>query len=112
VSRTPRSVAAGDALAALAQVLVPYLKPLLATQQPAEPLVDVAKAVPTSRRSLYRACRGGEIDGAVRVARRWLAPRASLDAWLRARGPRLVPAAQQIEDDLEGLRALLAAGRR
>jgi hypothetical protein len=121
VIRVPRSAAMGkldaaslaalsQALPVFAEILAPYLRPLLAPEDAF--LVDVANAVPTSRRSLYAACRRGEIDGAVRVARRWLAPKASLDTWLRARGPRLVTSTPEEEDDdLEPLRRRLAARR-
>ncbi len=73
-------------------------------------LVDVLRAVPASKRSILRACRLGEIAGAAKVGRRWLAPQSSIDAWLRARGPRVVKAAHD-EDDLEDLRRELSRTR-
>ncbi len=104
-----------EALRAMATALAPLLVPLILEAlrgATSAPLVDIAAAVPASRRSLYRAARAGEIAGAVRVARRWCAPRESLDAWLRARGPRLVEAPEDERDELERVRARLAAGNR
>ena len=82
-------------------------------QEHAEParLVDVARAYPISRRVVYRACRLGRIPGAVRVARRWLAPLDAIETWLQAQGPR--PDAVEDEgDELDELRAALAKGVR
>jgi hypothetical protein len=91
----------------LVMLAVPELRGL---ERGACDLVDVAAAVPASRRVLFRACRDGAIVGASRVGRRWLAPRSSIDEWLRSRGPRLVPAAPADDDDdeLEALRQSLA----
>ena len=101
-----------ELLEALAQRLAPLVARYLG-ESASSHLVDVAASVPASKRALYRACRRGEIEGATRVARRWLAPRAAIEAWLRARGPRLVPAPTAEADDLEPLRRrLLAGGRR
>jgi len=101
------------ALDALAAALLPRLRALLAVDAQGAELVDVVRIVPSSRRSLMVACRSGEIPGAVKVARRWCAPRASVDAFLMARGPRVVPKTQADDDDLEETRRLLAApGRR
>ncbi len=74
-------------------------------------LIDVLSSIPGSRRSLLSACRSGEISGAVKIARRWLASRTAIDAYLRARGPRLVERDDADEDDLEGVRRALSAGR-
>jgi hypothetical protein len=59
-----------------------------------------------------RACRSGAIVGAVRVGRRWLAPRASVQAWLRSMGPRSLTTPKDGGDDLEPLRAALARPAR
>ena len=104
----------GEALGAMAVALAPYLIPLIVEAlggAPKAALVDVAAAVPARKRTLYAACRRGEIAGASRVGRRWLAPRASLDAWLASRGPRLVPALEEA-DELESVRQRLASGRK
>lgn len=104
---------AGDAgegaLRALAAALVPYLRELLRAERCDEELVDVAAVVPLPRRAIMRACRAGRIPGAVRVARRWLASRGAVAAWLREVGPRPVRAQA---DDLEDLRRSLARGGR
>jgi hypothetical protein len=104
---------ADAALRALAIALLPHLVDLLSAQRSDEHLIDVCAAVPGPRRSIMAACRRGDIFGAVRVGRRWLAPRAGIDAWLRARGPRIVSSLDGDEDDLESVRRSLATpGRR
>ena len=109
LARRPPVDPARDALRAFAVALAPYLREIAALERRGEELVDVVLAVPASKRALMRACRVGEIAGAVRVARRWLAPKVSLDDWLRELGPRSVPAPRHgTEDDLESLRASLA----
>ena len=95
-----------DALRALALALLPYLLGLLDAQHQGGELVDVVTFVPGPPRSVRRAARGGQIEGAVKVGRRWLAPRSSVEAWLRAAGPRVVPAPASA-DDLDGLRMRL-----
>lgn len=102
----PIASADADAMRGLARALVPYLKELLEQRQGAE-LVDVVREVPASKRAVMRACREGRIVGAVRVARRWLAPKSSVMAWLGQLGPRLVAPADE-DDDLGPLRAELA----
>jgi excisionase family DNA binding protein len=105
----------GAAIEALVSTLWPYFRPLVLEAiggAPKAALVDIADHVPTSRRSLYRAARAGEIEGAVRVGRRWLAPREALDAWLRSRGPRVVEPPANDADALEFVRQRLANGTR
>jgi len=104
--------AAHDAAGELLALLERLVDARLATRQARGDgdLVDVASAIPASRRVLFAACRDGAIVGASRVGRRWIAPRSSIDEWLRSRGPRLVPAAPADEgdDELEALRQSLA----
>jgi hypothetical protein len=104
----------GHALDALADALLPRLLARLGTEREAGELVEVAGIVPLPRRVVLRACRGGAIPGAVRVARRWLAPRSSVDAWLRSQGPRVVPTPRDDgeDDDLEETFASLARPSR
>ncbi len=102
----PASDPAAVALDALAAALAPRVAALLS---PRDELVDVAREVPASKRVLYSLCRRGEIGGAVRVGRRWLAPRASVDAWLRARGPRVVAPVEGEADVERALRRLGAS---
>jgi excisionase family DNA binding protein len=102
--------AANAALDALADALLPRLLSRLATERRDAEHVDVAAVVPLPRRTVYRACRAGRIEGARRVGRRWLATRAAVDAWIRACGPRAVPSPD--DDELEPLRRALARGRR
>jgi excisionase family DNA binding protein len=104
----PAPALEAQALDALAGLLAPRVARLLANDRFEGKLVDVAEAVPVSRRVLYRACRAGRIAGAVRVGRRWLAARDALDAWLRSCGPRAVAASDPDDsDDLEPLRRRL-----
>ncbi len=78
-------------------------------------LLDVLETVPGPRRSIMKAARSGKIRGAVRVGRRWLAPREAINDWLTRVGPRPLAAAksEDVDDELEPLRRrLLAGGRR
>jgi len=101
------------ALQALAVALLPHLRQLLVDDHRGGDLVDVLVTVPGPKRTMMAACRRGDIAGAVMVGRRWLAPRAEVEAWLRARGPRLVPDPDGDDDDLEAVRRSLATpGRR
>jgi hypothetical protein len=100
-----------DAIRALAVALLPYLRELGALEQRDGELADVAGVVPLPRRVVYAACRSGAIAGASRVARRWLATRSAIDAWLRARGPRLVQA-EHDDDELEATRRRLTSPAR
>lgn len=75
-------------------------------------LVDVLERVPharlSERRAALRACRTGGISNATKISRRWKAPQASILAWLRTLGPRLVPDPPDPEaDELEDVRARL-----
>ena len=101
-----------DALRALALALLPHLRELLGVHQ-GEELVDVAETVPLPRRTVFAACRRGQIEGASRRGRRWLATKSAVDAWLRAGGPRLVQTTADDEDELESMRrSLVSNGRR
>jgi len=103
--------AGAAALDALADALLPRLRARLAAEAHAGELVDVVATIPAPKRALQRACRTGAIVGATRVGRRWLAPRASVDAWLRAIGPRPVAKAGDEGDALQRMRARLARPR-
>lgn len=89
-----------------------------------EGLVDVAAAVDGTRddgasrarrRTVHRAARGGEIAGACRVGRSWLAPAASVAAWVAAKVPTRSSASaaddadDQDDDELGPLRDALGA---
>lgn len=101
------------AMHALAIALLPHLRQLLAAERDGVDLVDVCATVPGPKRTVMAACRRGDVTGAVRVGRRWLAPRAGVEAWLRSRGPRLVNAPGNDDDELESVRRSLATpGRR
>ena len=65
---------------------VPARRPR-AGSSPGDELVDVVRFVPAPKRCVMRACRAGRIAGASLVGRRWLAPRAAVEAWLRELGP-------------------------
>ncbi len=80
-----------DVLKVLAQALAPYLADLLKSSEASADWVDVAAALPTSKRVLWRACRRGELP-ARRVKRRWLARRADLDAWIESHETGVRPA--------------------
>ncbi len=107
------------ALDALARALAPRIAPLIARLLGLAPredhLVDVARAIPAPRKTLYRACREGGIQGAAVVGRRWLARQSAIDDYLRARGPRVVEDSDEDGDEFEELRARFARpvpGRR
>ena len=93
-------------LRTLARVLRPYLRALEEEERHGAQLVDVLKFVPAPKRTVMAACRTGKIDGATKVGRRWLAPRAAVERWLRQRGPRVVP---DKPDRLEALRRRLSS---
>jgi hypothetical protein len=98
-----------DALRALATALAPYLRDVLAlASAPTEELVDVVRFVPGPKRSVMRACRAGRIAGASLVGRRWVARRGAVEAWLRELGPRVLPTADNEDDELEDIRRRLA----
>jgi hypothetical protein len=102
----PASTADADtALRALAAALAPYLREVLAAEADAVILLDVARAVPLSRRVLFAACRRGELQ-AVKKGRNWLATREAIDTWLRLGAPHLVPPSSE-DDELEPLRRSL-----
>ncbi len=103
----PATEAGADALRALAAALAPYLRKLLVDEVNAAHLADVADFVPLPRRTVYAACRRGDL-AAVKRGRRWLATRAAIDAWLRLGGPRLVASPSEADDDLENVRKSLA----
>jgi hypothetical protein len=79
-----------DVLKVLAQALAPYLADLLGRNEASADWVDVAAALPTSKRVLWRACRRGELP-ARRVKRRCLARRADLDAWIESHETGMAP---------------------
>lgn len=64
--------------------LVVVVGPATTTNADADPIVDVAKEVPLPRALVYRAARAGEIAGAAKKGRRWLAARSAVRAWLTA----------------------------
>jgi hypothetical protein len=111
-----------EALRLLARALAPYLREIIAATLREHEVVDVLDLLPgvdkrqALRRTALRACREGQIAEASKIARRWVAPRASVEAWLRSHGPRPVTAATaEPEDDLEEVRRSLsrpARGRR
>ena len=74
--------------------------------------MDVLHTVPGPKRSVMRVCRAGRIKGAVRVGRRWLAPRAAIDAWLQTLTPRATSKDEHEGDDLEEIRERLARPSR
>jgi hypothetical protein len=105
--------ASSVALRALAEALAPHLRELLDGARVEGELVDVAAVVPLPRRTVYRACRRGDVVGASRVGRRWLASRGAVEAWLRACGPRALATPADDDEDLESVRRSLATpGRR
>ena len=104
--------AGAAALRSMAVALLPYLRELLEGEHRSEDLVDVVASVPAPKRTVMRACRTGAIAGASRVGRRWLAPRASVDKYLQARGPKAVANVSDEDDGLEALRRRIAAGGR
>lgn len=54
----------------------------------ADPLVDVADALPLSRRAAYALARSGKISGAAKVGKKWMARRSAVAALIERR-PRL-----------------------
>jgi hypothetical protein len=98
--------AGSDALRVLAVALLPYLLELIAIDRRDDELCDVLQTIPgPPRRSILRDCRSGAIANASCIGRRWIAPRASIAAYLRDRAPRVVPRAAA--DDLEAVRERL-----
>jgi hypothetical protein len=89
----------------LAAALAPYLRELLLAEQDAKSLLDVAQAVPLSRRALFAACRRGDLV-AVKRGRHWVATRAAIDDWLRLGAPHVVPASSE-DDGLDEVRRSL-----
>ena len=87
--------AAKVSYAAALEALPPALRPLVASIVPAvaaymreqvedDPFEDVCKAVPRSRRAIQRACRAGEIPGATKTGRTWIARKSAIAEWLGA----------------------------
>ncbi len=124
-----RGAEAMTQLRALVLAAVPELAELLASAGPDGQLVDVLNMLPPSERkpggdgrhrigvarAAVTACRSGAIAGAAMVGRRYVAPRSSVLAWLRAQGPRPLPAPVDkagMGDELEDLRRSLARPER
>jgi hypothetical protein len=101
-----------DVLRALARVLAPLLREVLAEARSDDDVVEVVTIVPMPRRALFAILRRGEIPGAVRKARRWFARRGDVLAWLRARGRALVTPGKDGDEFEELRRAILRPGRR
>ena len=100
-----------DVLEMIAQAVAPRVGELLASKRSEEGLVDVALFVgETKQRRIAGPCRSGAVAGACKVARRWRAPRAAVEAWLRTLRPRAssTARAEREDDDLEMLRRRLA----
>lgn len=129
VSRTRRrTVKPGPAYAAALAALPPALRPIAEAIAPvvaalvreqsfeADPVVDICASVPRSRRAVQRACRAGEIDGATKNGRAWLARRSAVDAWLAGQRPVPARTARDDDDDLDEVRSALGlrvvGGRR
>ena len=78
--------------------------------------VDVATALPIGRRAAYALARAGKIEGARLVARRWLARRAAIDAYVESRvrtrpALRLVEVARSVDDQAADALGLTARAR-
>jgi hypothetical protein len=113
LAKRPPADAGAEAVRVLAHALLPYLRELLAAERSGEDLLEVAAVVPLPRRLVLAACRRGDVPGAVKRGRRWLASRAAIETWLRAKGPQSLPERTVEEDDLEPLRRSLArAGKK
>lgn len=107
LAQKPSADTDATALRSLAKALLPYLREVLVAETDAETLLDVAKAVPLSRRALFAACRRGELVS-VKKGRTWVASRAAIDAWLREGAPHTT---SPDDDDLEEVRrSLLRSG--
>lgn len=92
---------------------VPELAALIECARSDEGLVDVASFVGVAKqRPIAGPCRSGEIANARKIARRWKAPASSVRAWLESKGPRLVTAAGDVDDELEPMRRRLLGGAR
>lgn len=85
-------------LRVIAGALAPYLLETLRDHEAATGWVDVAAALPTCKRTLWRACRRGELP-ARRLKRRWLARRSDLDAWIESHPTGTAPAPRFIARD-------------
>lgn len=97
----------------LLRTLVLLAVPELRLEQPGrDVLVDVVDTVPAPKRAVMRACRNGDVAGAARVGRRWLASRAAVDAWLLTKRPPAAIAPPDSVDDLDELRRSLATPSR
>jgi len=105
------------ALRPLAEAIAPVVAALVREQSlETDPLVDICSAVPRSRRAIQRACRAGEIGGATKSGRAWLARRSAIDAWLASQRPVPVRVTADDGDDvdevLSALRLRVVRGRR
>jgi excisionase family DNA binding protein len=111
LASAPKVETAAAALRAFAVALAPYLRELLVVEADGVQLVDVAEVVPLPRRTVYKACRRGDL-AAVKRGRRWLATRSAVDAWVRIGGPRLVRTSPEGDDLEEVRRSLMRVGPR
>ena len=100
--------AATAALDALAEALLPRLLSRLAADRQDAEIVDVCAYVPRPRRSVMASCRAGQIAGAVKSGRTWLARKSDVDVWL-AHFARPAQSALAV-DDLDDVRRALASG--
>lgn len=73
------------ALRPLAKLLLPLLREELAAEQAAAPEPDTwvdQTSSPLGRRAHCRACKAGEIEGAHKLGKRWLARRSAVDSYV------------------------------
>jgi hypothetical protein len=105
----PTDEVGADVLRLLRTLVLLALPELRLEQYAQDELVDVVDSVPAPKRAVMRACRNGEVAGAARVGRRWLASRAAVDAWLLTKRPGVAVAPPESVDDLDELRRSLAA---
>jgi hypothetical protein len=58
----------------------------------ADPWCDPIAVSGLPRRAVLDGCRSGNIEGAVKVARKWRCRRSALDRWMSAHAPSTTPA--------------------
>jgi hypothetical protein len=110
-ARKPDDV--GAALAALIERLVDgRIDVRLRAQADDDRWVDVAAELPSRKRELYRACRAGEIEGAAKIDRRWVARRSRFDAWIESHAAQVEqPTTEDNVSSLESMRSRLGLRR-